>query len=932
MRFLRTFALLLAVALGLSAAVHAGETGSISGVVRDSQGGVLPGAVVKVSGALLPAGREAVTTSSGHYLFQSLLPGVYRAEASMSGLGGAAREVRVSVDVDSQADFALSPTTSEEITVTSQVEAVDLKNTEVNFNYTADTIKNLPLGRGYRGLFQLIPGVAENNSSIGPNAGGSRQDNTFLMDGVNITNPIFGSLGTEVNELDIVEFNVKRGAISAEFGRSAGLVANAVSKSGTNTLAGAVRVQYQPESFMSKPDDRAFGVPRTESFNPAAGLGGPIIKDKVFFYGSAQHFKTTTPDRVNKFGTPLPDRVSSGEEYFGKITSTPTPKHLISTSYRYRPSELEGSVGASSAPSVASADTVKTAVAAAAWSWFVTNRSTLDLKFLYLQDKNTSDPVTDLGFLPAPFDINNLPRMGEYTDPAQASLVVGGAQFTNRQNYKRKEFKAAFSQYFDIGKTGHQFKVGAGYEFGQEELNRLANGWGQISRITAAVPYYRARYYFEQPSQVAQGRTWAAFAQDAMTVGSRLTLNLGVLLNKDEFAQDLPGSGGCPVPPFTATGRAGGAAVFETNGDRCTFVRFGFGDEIQPRVGLNFNVRPGRGDKAYANWGRYYNMDQKSSARSLAPRRIYQREARFAVATGALISDLPRASTTGKQIDPDLQPTYNDEWLAGYATPIGANWSTNLFFMYRNTLNFIEDVPSVLPDTGPYAAANLPCQLYASCQGADARRKYKAFTVEVNRRMADRWSLNASYAWSRFEGNLDYDLINDFIFNTSSILQDGPGTNVQEEFRYGPLSQDRPHLLKLFATVMPVGKLTVGGYLRVQSGSPWNARGQDTQGSSARYYLEPAGSHRNPAWTNIDFLASYRFKLGSRSALTVEGRAFNLLDSQTRISTDSVRFTDTVRLPAPPYIAPGTIVNPFFGTSNGYAAPRRFVATALLSF
>ncbi len=211
------------------------------------------------------------------------------------------------------------------------------------------------------------------------------------------------------------------------------------------------------------------------------------------------------------------------------------------------------------------------------------------------------------------------------------------------------------------------------------------------------------------------------------------------------------------MPANTPSGVGSGTAVFESDGDRCTFVKFGFGDELQPRLGVNFNVRQGKGDKVYANWGRYYNMDQQSSGRSLAPRRIYQYEARYNVATGALISDLPRAATTGKLIDPDLKPTYNDEWLAGYATPIGGQWSLDLFYMNRNTHNFIEDVPSVYPSTGPYAAANLPCTIFEACRGQEAQRKYQAATVEVNRRFANRWSANVSYTWSQFEGNIDYD-------------------------------------------------------------------------------------------------------------------------------------------------------------------------------
>src|SRR5207244_3337749 len=83
--------------------------------------------------------------------------------------------------------LVLRPTATEEVTVTAEAPSVDLKSTEVNFNYTADAIRQLPLPRSYKGLFQLVPGVADSglpeSSSLGPAAGGSRQDNTYLIDG-----------------------------------------------------------------------------------------------------------------------------------------------------------------------------------------------------------------------------------------------------------------------------------------------------------------------------------------------------------------------------------------------------------------------------------------------------------------------------------------------------------------------------------------------------------------------------------------------------------------------------------------------------------------------------------------------------------------------------------------------------------------------------
>jgi hypothetical protein len=179
-------------------------------VVKDSQGGVLPGATVTVSGDLLPAGLERVAGATGAFQVQRLLPGTYRVEAAMAGLGTTVVETRVFVDVDAQLDLVLSPTVEETVTVVAEAPVADLKNTEVNFNYGAEEIAKLPLSRTYEGLFQLIPGVADNKGTLsstpGPAAGGSRQDNMYLIDGVNITNPGFGHLATEVNELDISEF------------------------------------------------------------------------------------------------------------------------------------------------------------------------------------------------------------------------------------------------------------------------------------------------------------------------------------------------------------------------------------------------------------------------------------------------------------------------------------------------------------------------------------------------------------------------------------------------------------------------------------------------------------------------------------------------------------------------------------------------------
>jgi hypothetical protein len=937
MRVLPVFSLPLATALALAAAAHAGETGSVSGVVKDSQGGVLPGVVVRISGDLLPAGREATTTATGTYVFPRLLPGQYRVEGTMSGMGTAARQARVYVDLDTQVELVLSPTATEEVTVVAESSAVDLKSTEVNFNYRGEQVQELPLARSYNGLFQLIPGIADNRTAGGISGGGSRDDNTYLMDGVNITNPSYGSLATEINELDVSEFNVKRGAISAEFGRSAGVVTNAVSRSGTNAFAGSARIEYMPKQFVAGFRDKAFRDEVPSVFNPAIGLGGPILRDKLFFYASARYFENVTSDRENKYGDALPDSKTKGHELHAKITATPSPKHLFFASYRDRPYDVSNSgLADDTLPSVATTDTLGSRIGTAGWNFFPTDRTVLEVKYLYLFQRGESEPITKLASRPA-FDVNNLAGMGYYFDNV-LGLYAGGYQFYNHQNYTRHELKATVSQYFDIGSTGHQFKAGFGYDFMQEDLLRTANGWGSLTSTTfGGLKAYRGRYYSEQPNQFGQGKTWSIFAQDSMTIGQRFTLNAGVLLNRDDYGQDIKGSGGCPS---TYSG-SGDTTIYESSGDKCTFMRFDFGQTVQPRLGVNYNVRKGSGDKVYANWGRYYNLDQKSSTFSLAPRRIYQNQAYFDAVTGELLSDSPRASTTGKKIDPAIKPTYHDEWIGGYATPISSLWAIDLYYQYRKTHNFIEDVPASLPDNGPYEAANMPCTILDACRGATAVRKYQAFTVEASRRMANRWSLLASYTWSRFEGNIDYDY--DFeLFNTSSGIQDGPGTFIQDPNRYGVLRQDRPHVFKAFLTVEPVDRFTLGGYLRVQSGTPWNARGLDYENYGLDN-LEPPGTHRNPTWANFDLLASYRIPVGGKRNVVVEGRFLNLFNNQTQLSTESLKYQDVnyfddtvcapgVTTPSCWYNYDGIPVNSFFGKPNGYAPPFRFLVSVRFDF
>lgn len=942
----RLIVAVFALALSAPAVARAADDGTISGIVFGADGQPVADATVSLFSDRTPSPRVTQTGSNGSFQFQYLIPGDYSVLVEKTGIGSARRPAVVELGKDTQVDMVIGLAVSESISVTAAIPVVDIRSTEVAFNVKADTLNRLPIERSFGGLFQLVPGVADNRSRIGPAAGGSRQDNTYLVDGANITNPGFGYLSVDVNQFDIAEVNLKRAGISAEFGRTAGTVVNAVSRSGSNRLTVIGRIDWQPDGLVggyALPDDllNAGVVPGTfrDSLlathrGPAVGVGGPIVHDRVFFYGSARYVRETKWDRVNKVATALPDEVRTASELYAKITAGPSPSHLLTASYRHRPSRVENAgLTSEFAPSVALTTENGSGIGTAEWASFLRGNRSLNVRYLYMRENNEDAPVTDLGYQP-PFNPANLAAMGQFTDPAQANLTVGANQYSNTQNYRRHEVRGTVTQFFDAGRTSHAFKAGVGYELAEETLSRIANGWGLIVPITEnGVSALRARYFTPQPPQIGGGLTWSLFAQDDVALGGRMSLNLGVLLNRDEFSQRVTGSGGCPA---TVTLR-GGAAVYESDGDTCRFLRFGFRDEVQPRLGVSYQLRDGKGDKAYVNWGRYFNMDQKSSGRSLAPSRIFQTQTVFGL-NGAVLSSGPLASTTGKMIDPDLQPIYSDEVVLGYSTPLGGRYALDVFFLARGMHNFIEDLPSRLngtaPNSGPFVAANLPCTRFAACTAAEARRTYRAFTVDLRRQLADRWAGDVSYTWSRFEGNFDIDYTPVTqpvaVFNTSSFIQDGPGTNVEDPNREGPLFEDRPHVFKVFTTYEATSRLMVSGYFRVQSGTPWAARGRDWAGSVLRY-LEPAGSHRNPAWANLDLMTAYRLPL-ARGSASFEARLLNVFDNQTQLSTDALQFLDLRTVPTEPFFAPGLQPNPFFGTGNAFAPPRRLHLAVTVNF
>jgi hypothetical protein len=917
---------LLALALAVTAAtVYAGETGSVSGVVKDGTGQPVPGATVRVAGSQAP--RTAVSGANGGFNFPVLLPGNYTVTAELKGLGIASQKVLVLVDGDAQLTLTLVQTATAQVVVTGVSSEIDKKASEVNFNYTSETIKDLPLSRTYEGLLKMTPGApATDGSGFVSVSGGTRQDNKYLLDGVNITNPGYGFLGINTNSLDIADFNVKKAGISAEFGRTSGAIFNAVTKSGTNDLRGNLQFNASPASFGA---EKKYETQReVAAYDGAASLGFPIFRDVLFGYVSGRYSWSTTSNQSATVGgvtTALPDTKANSGDYFGKLTAFIGHSFLVSAGFRALPNDTTDQFDSIyDAASAAYGAKTTNYLGNITGDWFATRNTYVEAKYVYLSEDDTSGANNLISTQPKTIDPKNLPAYGAYYDPAFNGGNRGVYGFVQTgDTYTRSEVKATISQFLDLGPTQNQFKIGGGYENIAYNTIRQTNGWGEFSSSRFTCPAsacgttqtstIRTRFYSSQPEQVSKARTYSFFAQDTLTWGP-VSAVLGVLINKDDFAQICPAGqvcGSSTAPPATTT-------------TRYNFMTFPWSKEVQPRFGLVWNTNLLKGDKVYSSYGEYAGVEQKSTARSFAPYRIRQDQAYFSSTTGAYLGQEYRGSSSGKVIPQDLQPPYQQEFVVGYSAPITKEFAFDLYYQYRNLKNVFEDVPYDRNDyNNNYWAMNLPW----------ARRVYRALTLDLQKRYSNGWYADVNVTWSKLYGNFDEDY-GIALFNTSSLLEDDPTTDSWDANRYGRLGQDRPVILKVMGSYdFPFG-LTFGAFFRLQSGTPWEPRGAGPNSTSSRYLL-PAGTYRLPTWTTFDLLGAYNFKLGGEMGLRLEARLQNVFNDQTVLGINRIQYNDSYVDGKPPsQMGPqGTkSPNPLYQQATTWAAPRRLVMTAILNF
>lgn len=263
-------------------------TSTIEGAVTDANGAVIAGATVKATGATLATERTATTDADGLYRITALPAGTYTVTVSQSGFATNTTNIELTLNRTARFDVQMQVgNVVGDVSVTSELPLLEPSASSTGATVMPRQIQDLPVnGRDYLDLMQLVPGVAINRQASGDNANpvlGERSgNNNFFIDGQPNKDTVNGGPAAQFNQETIAEFQVLTTGYKAEFGQASGAIVNVITRSGGNGFHGVASLFVRNEAF------DASNELYLRRFDYSLAGGGPIWKDRIFFFGSSE--------------------------------------------------------------------------------------------------------------------------------------------------------------------------------------------------------------------------------------------------------------------------------------------------------------------------------------------------------------------------------------------------------------------------------------------------------------------------------------------------------------------------------------------------------------------------------------------------------------------------------------------------------------------
>jgi len=579
----RVLALILLAAVGFAPAARAqvAATGNIYGTVRDESGAVLPGATATLTGAF--GTRTTASGTNGEFRFLNVDHGTQQLKVTLTGFTGVNRSVVVSTGQNVELGFTLKVATVEEtVTVTGDVPVVDTKRIGTATTISKEELSEIPSSRDPWALMRTVPGVLVDRVNIAGSESGQQsnfygkgadiKDSVWSLDGIVITDmAAIGASPTYFTFDTFDEVNFSTGGNDVRLA-TGGVGIGLVTKRGTNQFHGSANENFTHDKLQSSNlPTELVGDPRLKGSDKADhtqqisdysfDLGGPIVKDKLWFYGSYGRNDIRVKRLTQSFDKTLL------KNYSAKLNWQATSADMVSAFWFLGDKSKTGRAGAVAGLQQLEGTLWNQADAFSSgpqglskleWNHIFGPKLFLNLKGGYY---NTGFGLVPQGGLDGVFIVDNIQGVTRGT--------------ANERLFLRPQYSAsAETTYFASGLGGnHELRLGGGWRRVNSTSTNVYPGGGVQERFNPSST--RARFYRSSDSE-ARNEFVDAYLADTYTK-DRLTLNLGLRFDH-QTGRDTPSS----VPGSTLLGSrlpgldyAGGAANIKWN-------------DLSPRLGFTY--------------------------------------------------------------------------------------------------------------------------------------------------------------------------------------------------------------------------------------------------------------------------------------------------------------------------------------------------------
>ena len=911
MRHICLTTILLATAL-LATSERAGAqapTGNIAGRVTSSDGQPLPGVTISVTSTNLQGVRTAVSSENGDYNIALLPPGTYTVSFELEGFQTVPRTQPVAGTQNARIDVEMAPAALHfAVTVLGQAQPF-VETAQVATNFKQDLMAALPSNRTVDAVLLMAPAVHPTGPRGAYTINGSQSyENLYTLNGAIINENLRGAPMTPYIEDAIEEVTVLSAGVSAEYGRFAGGVANAVTKSGGNTFNGSFRTSFANDSWRSfTPYEStqlitnsalALKLDRTVPTYEAT-FGGPVRADRLWFFGAMRSQKQESQRTTVGTGIPY-TRTNDEQRYEGKLTYTPRIGHSLQGSYFKLNQVLKNFTGQNVADLQSLTDQGQPqSLISMQYTGVITPNFSLSAHYsarrFALMDAgaNTTDKIKGTLVL----DLQNGYR---YWSPTFcAGSVCEGDERRNNENVVVK------GSYFLTNSQAGAHHVMFGYDYFNDNITANTHQSGSDYRIRGTSSIIRGGVVYPVFAPNANTtldynpilahsvgsnlRVHSGFINDHWRLNDRVTLNLGVRLDKNDATDgdgDTVGDDASLSPRISAVWDPRGDGRWAISG---TYARY--------TMALTSNLAgstAAAGNPATFRWiyqGPAINFPVNASTPTtelVTTENAIQRVFAWHDATnGNDRRPLAAASVPGvnMKIEHPLTSPYAMEYAGGVSRALGRRGTVRADVVYRNFNNFYSLKTDL--STGP-AQDTLGNRFdLGHVENTDrTERKYIGLTTQGSYDVGPQLSVGGNYTLSHATGDLEGETVNGG--PSGALVNNYPEYRVQSwNYPEGDLLIDQRHRARMWATYsVPMGStagaIMIGLLQQLGSGVPYAAIGAvnpTTFIANPGYLTPPAQLEyfflgRNPFRTETtyrtDLSVNYGYRLGRVSDVQPE--------------------------------------------------------------